>query len=319
MRFRLSDGQRRKGAGVKTDGWKTGDTSGGDPGPADGLLVRRARGGDRDALTALVERYQNRIYNLTLRMTGNPADAEDRTQEILIKLITGLASFKGKSAFSTWLFRIVINHNINARRTAWEKYFRSFDSHEQLKTRMENASASAVSPSRAEQNLFLEETKNGCLACMLLCLDRMQRMVLITGSIFNLDSATAARVLDMTPANFRQILSRSRRRLAAFMDVSCGIMNPRNDCRCGGKVDAAVRMGIAGRRWQNLRGASLGKIREFVSGRKRLIDDALALRMEDVLRDLPFYRSPACDGLIRKILARPEVKSVIDFDPAEEV
>src|SRR5687767_4658518 len=78
--------------------------------------VRLAQGGSRDALEALVGRHQRWIYNLVLRMVYLPQDAEDATQEILIKLVTKLSTFHGASSFRTWLYRIACNHVLNMRR-----------------------------------------------------------------------------------------------------------------------------------------------------------------------------------------------------------
>jgi hypothetical protein len=79
-------------------------------------LVLRARAGDRRALEDLIERHQAWIYNIALRMLFHPQDAEDATQEILIKVVTRLASFEGRSSFRTWLHRIVANHLLNVKR-----------------------------------------------------------------------------------------------------------------------------------------------------------------------------------------------------------
>ena len=78
--------------------------------------VLRARGGDRKALEDLIERHQAWIYNTALRMLFHPQDAEDATQEILVKVVTRLSSFEGRSSFRTWLYRIVANHLLNVKR-----------------------------------------------------------------------------------------------------------------------------------------------------------------------------------------------------------
>src|SRR5579872_445005 len=78
--------------------------------------VLRARAGDRKALEDLIERHQDWIYNTALRMLFHPQDAEDATQEILVKVLTRLSSFEGRSSFRTWLYRIVVNHVLNMRR-----------------------------------------------------------------------------------------------------------------------------------------------------------------------------------------------------------
>jgi RNA polymerase sigma factor (sigma-70 family) len=79
-------------------------------------LVARARAGDRKALEDLIEHHQAWIYNIALRMLFHPQDAEDATQEILVKIVTRLSSFEGRSSLRTWIYRIVVNHVLNMRR-----------------------------------------------------------------------------------------------------------------------------------------------------------------------------------------------------------
>jgi len=85
------------------------------PDHEDQNFVLRARSGDRQALEDLVQRHQAWIYNIAVRMMHHPQDAEDVTQEILIKVLTRLSSFDGRSSFRTWLYRIVVNHAPNSR------------------------------------------------------------------------------------------------------------------------------------------------------------------------------------------------------------
>ena len=73
------------------------------PDHEDESLVLRARSGDRQALEDLVHRHQAWIYNIAVRMLHHPQDAEDATQEILIKVLTRLASFEGRSSCRTVL------------------------------------------------------------------------------------------------------------------------------------------------------------------------------------------------------------------------
>ena len=81
-------------------------------------LVERAKEGDQNALEELVRHIQDPVYGLALRMLSHPADAEDATQEILVKVVTHLVSFRQESAFTTWVYRIASNHLItnNKRR-----------------------------------------------------------------------------------------------------------------------------------------------------------------------------------------------------------
>ena len=79
-------------------------------------LVQQAKEGSREALESVVLGIQDRIYGLALRMLGYPADAEDAAQEILIKVVTRLDSFRQESAFSTWVYRIAANHLLTTRK-----------------------------------------------------------------------------------------------------------------------------------------------------------------------------------------------------------
>src|ERR1700745_1785100 len=90
-------------------------------------LVLRARSGDRNALEELVQRHQTCIYNIAVRMLHHPQDAEDATQEILIKLLTRLSSLGGRSSLRTWLCRLVVNHLLNTKRGQVEVRHASVD------------------------------------------------------------------------------------------------------------------------------------------------------------------------------------------------
>ncbi len=76
---------------------------------SDEQLVERARQGDRAAMCELIERYERKTYNVAFRLMGNHADACDAAQEALVRIYTRLDRFRGDSAFSTWLFRVVTN------------------------------------------------------------------------------------------------------------------------------------------------------------------------------------------------------------------
>ena len=90
-------------------------------------LVDQAVAGDKDALETVILSVQDLVFNLSLRMLGTFPDAEDATQDILLKIITHLSSFKGDSAFSTWVFSIAVNHLKNYKKHMFAKYPLSFD------------------------------------------------------------------------------------------------------------------------------------------------------------------------------------------------
>ncbi|MGD1155614.1 MAG: sigma-70 family RNA polymerase sigma factor [Terriglobia bacterium] len=72
-------------------------------------LIARAQRGEEEAFTALFETHKRRVYSLCLRMTGNTAEAEDLAQEAFLQLFRKISTFRGESAFSTWLHRLAVN------------------------------------------------------------------------------------------------------------------------------------------------------------------------------------------------------------------
>src|SRR5258708_9492867 len=92
----------------------------------DDELVEQAQQGDRSALEKLVLRHQAWVYNIAIRMVFQPQDAEEFTQDVLVKVITKLSTFKGKSKFRTWLYRIAANHVLNMKRRRAETQTTTF-------------------------------------------------------------------------------------------------------------------------------------------------------------------------------------------------
>ena len=90
-------------------------------------LVAKSLNGDRLALDSLIKQHQPFIFNVAWKMTHSKEDALDLTQEVLIKVVTKLSTFKRKSAFRTWLYRIVFNEFLQTKRKAKEEAFPSFE------------------------------------------------------------------------------------------------------------------------------------------------------------------------------------------------
>ena len=80
-------------------------------------LVARAQAGDQTAFRDLYRQHAGRVYALCLRLTGDARDAEERTQDVFVRLWDKVRSFRGESAFSSWLHRLAVNVVLNERRT----------------------------------------------------------------------------------------------------------------------------------------------------------------------------------------------------------
>lgn len=203
-------------------------------------LVARAVGGDRAAVTDVVRLLQDPIYRLALRMTGRPADAEDASQEILLRVIGHLDGFRGEARLTTWAYRIGVNYLLNLKRQSVQETSRAtFDEFgADLKDGL--AEADYLGP---EAELLARETRLNCTQAMLQCLARDERVAYVLSSVFEVSSEEAAWIVDVTPAAYRKRLERAKKRLGNFMNASCGLANPQAACRCSRRVARAVELG----------------------------------------------------------------------------
>ena len=202
-------------------------------------LVDQATAGDNEALETLVSGMQDMVFNLSLRMLGTFADAEDATQDILLKMITHLSSFRGDSAFTTWVFRIAANHLKNYKKHMFARYPLSF---EYYGDDIENGNIQDVPDltQNVEKALLAEELKMSCTNVMLQCLDPESRCIFILGTMFQLDSRIAGDILEMSPEAYRQRLSRIRKKMADFLGQYCGEYGS-GRCKCKDRVNYAIQ------------------------------------------------------------------------------
>jgi RNA polymerase sigma factor (sigma-70 family) len=210
-----------------------------DASTVDLTLVRRAASGSKQALSSLVARHHPYVFNIAMKMFGRREDAEDLTQEVFVKVITGLQAFQGASEFRTWLYRITVNHFLSTRRRAMELSVDTFDDYFDAVAAVPDDSASGEI--RGET---VEELRLRCTTGMLMCFDREQRLTFILGAIFSVPQEIAAEILEISVANFRVRLHRARKDLYSWMNNRCGLINESNPCRCRKKTRALVESGL---------------------------------------------------------------------------
>src|SRR5690554_7603014 len=91
-------------------------------------IIANIRRGDKQAYRLLVERYQQKVFQTCMGFVHHEEDAADLTQEVFIKVYEKLDAFRGEAAFSTWLYRMAVNHSLNAvRKNKLKAYFRGND------------------------------------------------------------------------------------------------------------------------------------------------------------------------------------------------
>jgi RNA polymerase sigma factor (sigma-70 family) len=207
-------------------------------------LVERSRGGDAAALEALIVELRDPVHRLALRMTACPQDAEDATQEILIKVMTRLDTFRGDAAVTTWVYRVAANHLLDRARSTTERLSMTFSQFaDDLHTDLADPSA-ATDPAN---DLLAREVKQGCTLALLTCLDRESRLAYVLGEIIEVPTATGAEICSTTEGAYRKRLSRARQAVRAFLETNCGLVSPATAaCHCRRRVPAAIAAGRVG-------------------------------------------------------------------------
>ena len=201
-------------------------------------LVRLAAEGDKGALEQLLTGVQDLVFNLSLRMLGTIHDAEDASQEILIRVMTNLASFRGESAFTTWVFRIAVNHLKNYRKSMFAQHPLSFEYYgEDIVSGKEKDIPDLTMG--VDRNLLEQELKLSCTNVMLQCLDTDSRCIYILGTMFHVDSRLAAEILEISPEAYRQRLARIKKKMAGFLDEYCGLSG-KGVCSCSKRISYAI-------------------------------------------------------------------------------
>ena len=202
-------------------------------------LIQKCLQGDKRSLEKLIDSIQSLIFNLSLRFLWNRMDAEDATQEILLKVITNLSKFDGRSKFKTWAYRVAINYLINQKQTKIEAVLTSFDIYaDDLKD-----FKAPLEYNLPDKDILEKEVKVSCTLAMLQCLNRDQRMAFILGNVLKVNSKIGSEITETTPANFRKRLEQSRSILSDFLNNNCGVYNPSNNCRCSKRINTALACG----------------------------------------------------------------------------
>lgn len=278
---------------------------------ADTDLVDQAKNGDRAALEKLVLRHQAWIYNIAVRMVFHPHDAEEVTQEVLVKVITQLSTFKAESRFRTWLYRIVANHALNMKRRSVEAQELTFAAYG---TAINNTPDLDLPDPRSvpvDVPLLVEEAKIGCTSGMLLCLDRKQRLIFTLGEILGASDTVGGEVLEMTADNFRQCLARARRDLYSFMNNQCGLVNRNNPCRCAKKTKGFIELGHVDPEHLLFAGRHVEQVEHIAAETVREIEDIVERQYADIYRAHPFVQPSDQVNWFRQMLENQDVRAAL--------
>jgi len=275
-------------------------------------LIHLAVNGNRNSLSELIENHQQYIFNIALKMVNNIADAEDITQEILIKLVTNLSQYDStKGRFRTWLYRITFNHFLNTKKQKYETLVTSFDVFfDYIK---ETPEIELTSTEKREMQQEIQESKVSCMAGMLMCLDREQRLIYIVGELFEIDHNLGSEIFEISPANFRKKLSRARNHLYQWMHNRCGLVNKDNPCRCPKKTKGFIANG-----WVNPE-----EIKWHSNYQRRIIDfsekklEETLITVDDIYTKLykehPFKISQNTKNIVEKVINNDNLKNTFNL------
>jgi len=266
------------------------------------LLIRQAVEGDKVALKGVIESVQDDIYYLALRMLASPEDAEDATQEILIKVITKLSSFEFRSKFKTWVYRISVNYLISNKKFTnreSEPTFESFKS--DLECDLEEPADLISCP---EYSAMLNELQIFCTISMLMCFSPSYRMAYILGDIFELGHQEASEILGVPKDTYRKQLSRARAKLVKFMTNTCGLADAHASCSCDRKLKGAIRRGRVNSKelkFSNISNSTYSEIQQ------RAQDTKKELKTVTLQRSITHYKSPSKLGELLEVLINKQL------------
>lgn len=188
----------------------------------DAVLVERCRQGDSAAMERLIVKYQDRIYNVILKMCGNRDDAAELTQDTFVKVIENIGKFRQQSSLYTWVFRIAVNLTLNYCQRKARVAFGSLDAEE---VGLANGAGAALKEylydRREPVPADVAENKELCelVIKLLMKLDETYRAVIVLRDIEGMDYAQIAEILEVELGTVKSRLSRARNGLREMLEA----------------------------------------------------------------------------------------------------
>jgi len=185
--------------------------------PDDHDLVAQSRQGNMTAFSLLVEKYQDRLFNMTYRLCGNYQDACELTQEAFLRALKGIAGFRSDAKFYTWLFRIALNLTRSHRRRAARRSSRSLDQPDgTLELASQAAGLGAADcPSPAERAAQAE--RNSKVTAALDRLAQQYKTAIVLRDVEGLNYREIARIVGVPVGTVKSRVHRGRLTLRQYL------------------------------------------------------------------------------------------------------
>ncbi len=213
-------------------------------------------------------------------------------RQVALKILKDADDLRRKALLGeAKIYRIAVNHLLNVRKSEMEEQRMAFADLGRSLDGCEDTDLPDESSLPIDHGLLVEEAKLGCITAMLMCLDRRQRLVFILGEIFGVNSEAGAAVMEISAANFRQLLGRARHDLYQFMNEKCGLVNTLNPCRCSKKAGAFMRHGWLDPHHRQFTADRLAAVREATPDRLAELQEIERAHAE-IYRSAPLVASP---------------------------
>ncbi len=187
----------------------------------DSSLVRRCQRGDSEAMSCLIVKYQDRVYNTILKICRNHDDAAELTQDTFVKVLENIGSFRGKSSFYTWLFRVAVNHSLNYCKRRFKLSPVSLDAeNDQIEEGKWKLAAALADPNGVDPVAVAQQKELSQIVVNLIGqLQQEYRVVLVLRDIEQMSYAEIAEVLQIETGTVKSRLSRARAKLRQLLET----------------------------------------------------------------------------------------------------
>jgi|WetSurMetagenome_2_1015567.scaffolds.fasta_scaffold26230_2 RNA polymerase sigma factor (sigma-70 family) len=281
----------------------------------DEVLIVKAVNGDKYALEEIIKRHQDWIYNIALRMVFYSDEAKDVTQEVLIKILTKLSTFRMQSSFRTWVYRIVINHVLNMKKSKGEKsHATNFSDYGRAIDETPDYDLLNETNFSFDTNTVIEEVKLSCMNGMMLCLNREQRVIFVLGALFGVTDKVGSEIMEISRENFRQKLSRARKELYNFMNDKCGLIHKNNPCHCSKKAKALIDSGYVNPDKLMFNTNYVYKIKQATGQNLERFSKYVEKEADTLFLEQPFQNSPDYVEYVRSLINSDELKEIFNFN-----